>query len=242
MARVIRVADGIAHQRQRSYEIYQDKKRELEKTLEEKRNNYKKSFFGKIKLFFLDIFELHEEQRKIRELTKEYTFNLNLYDVGEEGEKKAESLFSATLPDSYLCIAGIPLKNCDIDFLIIGPTGIFAIEVKNYKGIITIKDDKLFHYKVGRRGTIYIGHGDITSEIKLLKSNIHKIKCYLKSEMGHDFYISGIIFFVNENISIEVPNNEFMGIKLCDFSNIIENILESKPIPEKNILHCKIVY
>lgn len=59
---------------------------------------------------------------------------------GAEGEKRVLSLLSC-LPDNFYVIADIELyighKTAQIDYIIVGPTGIFIVEAKNLKGTIS---------------------------------------------------------------------------------------------------------
>ncbi len=56
------------------------------------------------------------------------------YDQGDTGELKIQKLLTQ-LPDDYQVLPDIQKpQGGNIDFVVVGPTGIFALEVKNYKG------------------------------------------------------------------------------------------------------------
>jgi hypothetical protein len=56
------------------------------------------------------------------------------YDKGDTGELKIQDILKQ-LPDDYIVIPDVQqAKGGNIDFVVVGPTGIFALEVKNFKG------------------------------------------------------------------------------------------------------------
>ncbi len=72
--------------------------------------------------------------------------------AGARGEKRVLSLLSR-LPDSFYVITDVELvighKTAQIDYIIVGPTGIFVVEAKNLKGTISgnANDEMLFKTK-----------------------------------------------------------------------------------------------
>lgn len=55
------------------------------------------------------------------------------YDKGDNGEIKIEEILK-NLPDTYFVFPDIKkTPNSNIDFVVVGPTGIYALEVKNHK-------------------------------------------------------------------------------------------------------------
>lgn len=55
-------------------------------------------------------------------------------DRGEAGEGQVKKLLMS-LSDEYTVFQNVPILNrLDIDFIVVGPVGVFAIEVKSHKG------------------------------------------------------------------------------------------------------------
>ena len=73
------------------------------------------------------------------------------WDKGLEGEKLVSDYLN-TLPKNYFVFndVNLPGKRGNIDHVVIGPTGIFVIETKNYSGRYRIKGDQWFYYKNGQ--------------------------------------------------------------------------------------------
>lgn len=65
---------------------------------------------------------------------------------GLEGERKTATFIEPLLDAGYVVLFNrmIPGINADIDSLVIGPTGVFPIETKNWNGKIEVKGDRLF--------------------------------------------------------------------------------------------------
>ena len=64
---------------------------------------------------------------------------------GVEGERKAAEFLEPLLEAGFVVLYGrqIPGGNEDIDSIVIGPTGVFPIETKNWKGKVQVKFDRL---------------------------------------------------------------------------------------------------
>lgn len=69
------------------------------------------------------------------------------YKDGLNGELAVQRIL-LNLPDSYCVFANvvIPGKTFNIDFIVVGPTGIFSIEVKSHKGKISFDGVQLLRY------------------------------------------------------------------------------------------------
>jgi hypothetical protein len=65
---------------------------------------------------------------------------------GVEGEHRTAEFIEPLLDAGFVVLYGrqIPGGNGDIDSIVIGPTGVFPIETKNWKGKIQVKFDRLF--------------------------------------------------------------------------------------------------
>ena len=60
---------------------------------------------------------------------------------GAFGERLIDGILAEKLPDSYYVINNVETVTGDIDHVVIGPTGVFAIDTKNWRGCITAACD-----------------------------------------------------------------------------------------------------
>lgn len=87
-----------------------------------------KSVIDRIEALRRTIDQLHIEKAKI--------------SIGLEGEKAVGGFFLRHLNDDWTVIEGFLGEKGEIDFVLVGPLGVFAIEVKNRAGIISCNGDQ----------------------------------------------------------------------------------------------------
>lgn len=78
------------------------------------------------------------------------------YDRGRVGEEHTEVLLQA-LPDGFRALhdRAIPGSRANIDHIVIGPTGVFVIDSKNYSGRISVG-----------KGTVWSGRQPLTKKLQ----------------------------------------------------------------------------
>ncbi|MBQ3421619.1 MAG: NERD domain-containing protein, partial [Romboutsia sp.] len=130
---------------------------------------------------------------------------------GIKGEKKAYSYLKLLEKKGYRIIrnAIIPKQNVgfrEIDFILVGPIGIFAIEVKNISGVLkgNINDTFLYRVKQSKGKKIYTNQ--INNPIHQLNGQIITLDKYIKKH-NIDCFTNGIVVFTNKNIELDISNN-----------------------------------
>jgi hypothetical protein len=73
-----------------------------------------------------------------------YLRKYRIYNGGLKGEKQVTKLLTRKLNDEYYLVNDLSLQNGggDIDHVVIGPTGVFVLETKNWNGNITCNGDE----------------------------------------------------------------------------------------------------
>ena len=73
-------------------------------------------------------------------------FESLVWAKGIEGERKAAEYLAPLEADGFIVLNNrrIPGSKGDIDHIVIGPTGIFPIETKNWSGRLAVRNDRLF--------------------------------------------------------------------------------------------------
>ena len=91
------------------------------------------------------------------------------------------------LPEVYSVFADaiIEGKSSNIDFVLVGPTGVYAIEVKSHRG------------QIGFNGLELTRYGELLEKdfLKQVKSEALSLHNYLKDELKVDIYIKPVIVF-----------------------------------------------
>lgn len=69
---------------------------------------------------------------------------LGLFEAGMKGEHAVDYTLGDGLDDSFVLVNGLVLRGQqgDIDHVLVGPTGIFVIETKNYSGYVRCQGDE----------------------------------------------------------------------------------------------------
>jgi len=74
-------------------------------------------------------------------------------EAGLQGEQEVVSTLVATLDNQWTLFSGVVIDGMwgDIDHVLIGPAGVFAIETKNWSGTIKYDDERRLWYRVSER-------------------------------------------------------------------------------------------
>jgi len=147
---------------------------------------------------------------------------INIFRSGLQGETILKQTLSS-LPDDFVAFYNVPINNSgDIDCILTGPKGVFAIEIKNHKGTIIYSENGWKQIKTGQGGTQYQGY--LTNPGKQLLSNMHKFKTFL-AENGINVWIQPVLVFTNPetNIVLEKDPTPIIVCRIEDMLDIVEN-------------------
>lgn len=140
--------------------------------------------------------------KKINELSNE----INKYSQGMEAELNMQKALSK-LPQEYTVLSDIMIKNDDsvaqIDNVVIGPNGIFLVEVKKMKGRVSGKIDDLYlyHNKKSAAGAQY----DTEFYNPLKQVNVHAYKLYMLLKKFNIYtFVNGLVFFDGSDVQIQM--------------------------------------
>jgi len=132
--------------------------------------------------------------------------------IGLKGEDALRDHLREILTDEHTVLYNVPVEKGDIDCIIIGPEGLYAIEAKNHKGVITYADSSWRQVKRSRNGSFYTG--SLKNPSFQLVSNIKWLKGYL-ARCNIKAWINGLIVFTNPDAILSVDNlNMVRAIRL----------------------------
>lgn len=136
---------------------------------------------------------------------------------GAKGEDQALKKLK-DLPDTYTVFNQLEVPHdksrrgfIELDFVVVGPNGVFVVEVKNNNSRIVgnVDEREWTIHKVGRGGTPYTS--SMRNPVKQVKSQVWALSEYLKKK-GHRVWIEGCLFFSHDNCSVEMKGQSTVPV------------------------------
>ena len=136
------------------------------------------------------------------------------YQLGYAGEEHVTRTLSAALSDDYLLINDAHLaagKGGNIDHIVIGPTGIFVLETKNYSGKIACYGDNW-------KGI----HNSPSVQVRINASRTYEVIEGSKIFTSRSPWVQAVLVFPNRNVLLDIrrppPKVEVLKInELTDY-------------------------
>jgi len=137
------------------------------------------------------------------------------YAYGLLGEQSVQQLL-VSLPDSYIVISNVvlPGKQSNIDFVVVSPNGVFAIEVKSHKGRISYDGQQLLRY--GRKFE--------RDFLWQTKSEVSDLNSYLKHLNIETPVIEPILVFSSRFASVRFGKKLIDGVTVIGAKWLLERI------------------
>lgn len=148
------------------------------------------------------------------------------------------------LPDDYTVLNQIvippvpPQKNpAEIDFIVIGPNGVFIVEVKNNRGRIHVSEDAPTWEveKIGRRGTAY--GTTIRNPLRQLGRQTYMLKNFLR-QAKYNVWIEGLVYFSHPEVDLHVQGSR--GATVLQGEGLSAHILghtPRRPLARRSVTH-----
>lgn len=140
------------------------------------------------------------------------------YRTGRKAEYEIVNELKTGLPDDFLVFQDVKLnkEKGNIDLVVIGKTGIFAIEVKSHKGKITFENNKLLHN----------GFEFEKNLLNQAMGNALELNKYLISATGKDFFVHPVLVFESEKAFMRFGFNKIKNVNVVQKSFLLELILK----------------
>ena len=122
---------------------------------------------------------------------------------GSWGERKALSKVKRKLPDGFHIFTNVHVHDrMESDMVVVGPTGVFVLEVKNLNGEIEggESDKQWTLHKVGQKGGRY--SKTLKNPLGQMRRNVYIVSQYLKME-NCPVWVEGFVLFPNSNTEWE---------------------------------------
>lgn len=127
-----------------------------------------------------------------------------------------------TLPQNFFVFHDVklPKGQGNIDHIVIGPTGLFVIETKNYSGNYQINGNQWYYYKNGKYNLIK----NKNPGIQLIR-NIMNLKSFLADSgiKKSQIYAYGIVAFIQNNYSIKKKPDNYQILRPTQIPEYIQS-------------------
>lgn len=130
--------------------------------------------------------------------------------AGHRGQRLVVGLLSS-LGDEYYLLNNLQLpgRNQDVDHLVVGPNGVFALETKHDRGRITWRDGQWYQSKISRNG-IPQPEEPMGDPVRQLRQNIDYLRtCSDQTSKATGtrvrLWIEGVVVFTHPGVSIDLP-------------------------------------
>lgn len=147
---------------------------------------------------------------------------------GVDGELLIAEELRTALPDGFFIINDIiKRRGGNIDHIIVGPTGVFAINAKNWKGTVTPSADG--ELLINKRPTSH-------REVHRLAGTAKELKNAILSGVKVDLFVQPLLIF--ESTRVEVPSGK-VGVVHCLWkekaAEHIQNHRSSRPLTDEQV-------
>ncbi|MBE6550568.1 MAG: NERD domain-containing protein [Ruminococcaceae bacterium] len=149
---------------------------------------------------------------------------IDILKAGMEGEESALTIFKV-LPDTYHIFTNCELsygeKHSETDIIVVGPTGVFIVEVKNHKGIIVgnASDKNLLQFKHSSDYNNYIIYGntrvakEFYNPVKQIGTHIWCLSNILQDRHIRT-WVSGCVLFINNEANMQISDRSDSNIPI----------------------------
>ncbi len=146
------------------------------------------------------------------------------YQSGQRGQSNVINLLRVHLPDSYSIFAGLqlPFMRGDIDCVVVGPNGVFAIEVKNIRGVVTISDEKLL---------INSKEVDYKNFLNQAFAGGRATQQYLNKRIPKPIDAIPVLVFSHPQAYVNVGFRKHKGVHVMHISSLVKFIKTNKGSP-----------
>ncbi len=163
------------------------------------KTNY--SFIGTAFSSIIFLFALKFVQTIDKQNRQDKRHNYNTWGKGAGAELLEEKMLES-LPQEYRLVKDFSTGHGNIDFIVIGPTGIFTIEVKSENGLVSIGNGQL----------LMNGSASIKNYLKQTYAEKSWLSNYLDRHFGKRYDVAALLEFPNGTIDTQTIHGKINDI------------------------------
>jgi len=135
----------------------------------------------------------------------------NQLRAGLEGQQMLPEYLD-TLPDDYVLINNVQLPGlaADVDHILVGPNGVFVIETKHHRGIISSRNGRWYQAKVSRSGWLQ-PEEEFKSPTRQVRRNVNRLRRYLDRHAATlcqavQLWMEPVVVFTHPETRLQIPD------------------------------------
>jgi Nuclease-related domain len=150
--------------------------------------------------------------------------------MGKKGEERVTSIIQRKLDGNWhlFCNVMVPGFKADVDLVLVGPMGVWAIEVKNYVGNYRHVGDR---WEYQKKGT---WHKLRNSPSKQAKNAAAHLGNFLKAN-GINQWVTPVVAWASDEGSLHMESAEVAVWKIEHLADELDNLSNSSLIPEATL-------
>lgn len=168
-----------------------------------------------VKVFIFSTFCYYTEDDFRNMAEKDMSDELHILNAGVIGEEAALNTVSVLGDECYI-FANLDIEydgeHNETDLIIVSPTGLSVVEVKNYSGILTgdLSDREIIRIKKFKNGDC--DEKKESNPVRQIGAPIYKLAHYLKDQ-GIPVNVRGCALFVHENVEFQLTDHKGLANK-----------------------------
>ena len=161
-------------------------------------------------------------------ITKRLDKQIEQHRLGQEGEEQVVQLIVQALDGNWHLFTNINLpgrNKGDLDLVLVGPSGVWALEVKNFRGEYRNVGEK-WEYKNGKNWNVASANPS-----RQAKGNTYRLKNFLKADHVNVFINSAIVW-ANQGSPLSVENPSVAVWRYNRLPDELGNIWQGEKLSE----------
>lgn len=127
--------------------------------------------------------------RKYQGLIDRELWNVRAWRRGADGERMVGEMLETELPDAYCVFNDVcfPGRRANIDHLVIGPSGVFVLNTKNWRGTVGWSEDG--------KTLLWNGVPDSKTTVNAALGEAMKVREIIRTLVNRDVYVKSVLVF-----------------------------------------------
>lgn len=148
--------------------------------------------------------------KKFNRLIDREMWEARVWRRGADGERMVGEMLKTELPDTYCVFNDVcfPGRKANIDHLVVGPSGVFVLNTKNWRGMVGWSEDG--------KTLLWNGAPDTKNTINSALAEAMKVREIIHTLVNRDVYVKAVLVFPlakvfpRLNMSVDLQQDDYL--------------------------------